>query len=62
MDDVVSQIPNGKCKLQEMMYNRRHLLKKGCVSFIISTQKYTSTPTWLRVVVNQLITFKINRS
>ncbi len=45
-----------------MLYNRRHLIQGCCISFIITTQKYTSVPTWMRVVCNQLITFKINRS
>lgn len=44
------------------MYNRRHILTNGTISFIITTQKYTSVPTWLRVICNQLITFKTNRS
>ena len=44
------------------MYNRRHILPNGTISFIITTQKYTSVPTWLRVICNQLITFKTNRA
>jgi len=60
LDDVVSDIPtNQRNTLQSLLYNRRHVLPKGCISFIFTSQKYTALPLWIRVCVNCFVSFGI---
>lgn len=58
MDDIISQIPKSHPNpLQTLFYNRRHLLKDGCISIIFTTQKYTTTPKWLRDCTTGIFVF-----
>lgn len=60
LDDVVSSIPGQhNSQLQQLLYNRRHVLPNGTVSFIITTQKYTCVPRWLRDCLTCFIAFTI---
>ena len=60
MDDVISQMPTTqKSRAQELFFNRRHELKNGTISIIVTSQKLTSVPTWIRSSINCIIAFSI---
>lgn len=60
LDDVVSDIPsNQRNRLKTIFYDRRHLMKQGCVSILLTSQKYTCVPMWIRVCLSQFVSFAI---
>ena len=48
-------------RLQQLFYNRRHLLNNGTISIIVTSQKWTSFPKFLRTCLNGLIIFGTNK-
>lgn len=63
MDDVISQIPvNSKGRLQELFFNRRHILPYGTISLLLTSQKLTSVPTWIRSSLNAITVFGITKN
>lgn len=59
-DDVIADIPpTQRNSLKTLFYDRRHLLQKGCISIILTTQKYSCAPMWVRVCVNLFISFSV---
>jgi hypothetical protein len=57
-DDVIAEIgENQKAALKGIFFNRRHILPKGCISIIVTTQKFTIAPLWLRSVANLFVMF-----
>ena len=47
--------------IMSFIFNRRHLLKNGMISIILTTQKYIFTPTAIRSNITFLISFKLNK-
>lgn len=50
----IKELGNNR-KFVGLLYNRRHYLEKGTVSFMISTQKYKTCPPRLRPVLTGLL-------
>lgn len=63
-DDFISEMKKEAINplFTKLFYNRRHLLKNGCISFIITAQKFTITPFQIRPCINSLILFRLNNS
>ena len=64
LDDVVAEVKkeqNNK-ELMKLIFNRRHLIPKGTVSIILTSQKYMVCPTRIRSCLSALILFKLNPS
>lgn len=63
-DDFISEIRKEAMnpKFTRLFYNRRHLLKNGCISFIMTSQKFVVTPPQIRPCINILILFQLNTS
>lgn len=63
-DDYISEIRKeaNNPKFTRLFYNRRHLLKNGCVSFIMTSQKFVVTPPQIRPCINVIILFQLNAS
>ena len=63
MDDLVSEL--SKCKqskeILSFIFNRRHILKNGMMSILMTSQKYNFIPTFIRVNLNLIIFFKLNK-
>lgn len=58
-DDMISQINMNKDpRLYEFIFNRRHLIKGGVVSLILTSQKYTMIPAKIRPQISSLVIFK----
>ncbi len=63
MDDTISQIPvQQKNAIQQLFYNRRHIIQDGCISFMLTTQKYFAAPAWLRTCLTGLMFFKLGKN
>lgn len=62
LDDVIGEINAMKHdpELVSFFYNRRHWLKNGWISIIITTQKYVLVPSSIRSVVTNIFCFKPN--
>lgn len=60
LDDVIGTIKGmqNKPALMKLIFNRRHLLTKGIVSFIITTQKYIVCPPRIRSCLTGILFFK----
>lgn len=59
-DDVVSSLKSfTNPAFVDLFYNRRHLLKEGTISLIVSGQKWTLVPTFIRQSFNMLIVFSV---
>ncbi len=63
-DDYISDIRKEAYNpsFTSLFYNRRHLIKNGCISIIMTSQKFTVTPPQIRPCVNIVITFQLNQS
>jgi len=63
-DDFISDMKKEAINpsFTKLFYNRRHLLNKGCISFIITSQKFTVTPYQIRPCINMIAIFKLNSS
>jgi hypothetical protein len=64
IDDFISslKILEKDKRLVSLFYNRRHLLKYGMVSLIVTTQKYNMLPTTFRVTMNCIAIFNTARN
>jgi hypothetical protein len=62
-DDVISQLKESNIshRLQQLFYNRRHLLANGTISILVTSQKWTSFPKFMRTCLNGLIVFGTNK-
>ena len=63
-DDFISEIRKEAYipSFTSLFYNRRHLIKNGCISIIMTSQKFTVTPPQIRPCINALILFQLNQS
>jgi len=61
-DDILSDLhKNYRAKeVLDFIFNRRHLLKNGMISVLITSQKYNYIPTAIRSALTLLIAFKLN--
>lgn len=61
MDDVISSLKgsNNDKTFIDLFYNRRHLLNKGTISFILSGQKWNLVPTFIRSAYTSMILFPL---
>lgn len=56
LDDVISDLFK-QCKdIMDFIFNRRHLLKNGMISIILTSQKYSFVPTCIRSNITLLMT------
>ena len=62
LDDVIADLfKNRQCKdIMDFIFNRRHLLKNGMISIILTSQKYSFVPTCIRSNITILMTFILN--
>jgi chromosomal replication initiation ATPase DnaA len=61
LDDVIGEIKekqNDK-RLMALIFNRRHLVDKCVISYLITSQKYMVCPPRLRSCITSIITFKV---
>lgn len=63
-DDFISEIRKEATnpKFTRIFYNRRHLIKNGCISFIMTSQKFVVTPPQIRPCINVIVLFQLNAS
>lgn len=61
-DDLISELyKNSKSKeIMDFIFNRRHILKNGMISIIITSQKYKIIPPIIRSNITVFIFFKLN--
>ena len=64
LDDYVGYIHKmiSDPRLVSLFYNRRHILKKGVISIIITSQKFILIPPQIRTCINSMIIFQLNQS
>ena len=64
MDDVVADIKKleNDTMLTKLIFNRRHVLKNGVISIIITTQRFTVCPARIRSASNGVFLFDLNKS
>ena len=62
LDDVIADLfKNRQSKeIMDFIFNRRHLLKNGMISIILTSQKYSFVPTCIRSNITMLMTFMLN--
>ncbi len=62
LDDVIGEISKQKHEPEvlAMFFNRRHWLRNGWISILITTQKYVLLPPSLRSVLTSVYVFKPN--
>lgn len=62
IDDLIATLFKNKFskELLQFIFNRRHLLKKGMISIILTSQKYNYIPTVVRSNITFLFMFKLN--
>jgi hypothetical protein len=61
-DDVISQLKgNHAPKLIDLFYNRRHLLKKGCISILVTSQKWNMLPVYMRSGMNMIFIYALSK-
>jgi len=60
-DDMIGELKKHQndVLLMNLFFNRRHLLKNGTISFIITTQKYILTPVRIRSILTWVFVFKV---
>lgn len=62
MDDVLSQLKgNHDTKLIDLFYNRRHLLKKGCINIVVTSQKWNMLPVYVRSGMNMIFLYALSK-
>lgn len=57
IDDLIVDAYEDHLKLTKMLYNRRHILTNGIVSFFITSQKLKMVPCKMRVAANGIVVF-----
>ena len=64
LDDMVADIKKKQYDplLLKLFFNRRHIIKNGCISILMTTQKFIITPPNIRPCINALIMFQLNSS
>jgi hypothetical protein len=64
IDDVIADMPSSsKSAIKTLFYDRRHVLgPESCLSIIVTSQKYTCIPKWLRVIADMFLTFNVQQS
>ena len=64
LDDVIADIKKEQNNplIMKLIFNRRHLIPDGTVSFIIAAQKYIVCPTRIRSCLTSIIVFKTQPS
>jgi hypothetical protein len=62
IDDMISSLYKNRYSKELLcfIFNRRHLLKKGMISIILTSQKYSLIPTSIRSNINLLFMFRLN--
>jgi len=62
-DDYISEIRKEAYvpSFTSLFYNRRHLVTNGCISIIMTSQKFTVTPPQIRPCINTLVIFQLNQ-
>jgi hypothetical protein len=62
IDDFITQINSYKRspEIQKLAFNRRHLIKNGMISILITSQKFNLLPTPMRSNLTLLITYALN--
>lgn len=62
LDDVIADIKKeqNNPKLMKLIFNRRHLIPNGTISYVIAAQKYIVCPTRIRSCLTALVVFKTN--
>lgn len=62
LDDVIAELRKemNNPLLKKLIFNRRHLIEDGTVSFIITSQKYIVCPPAIRSCLSSIIIFKVN--
>lgn len=60
-DDLIGSMHKERDSPQfvNLLFNRRHLIKNGCLSFIVITQRYLSVPINLRCCLTIILFFKL---
>ena len=60
LDDVIADIKKKQADplLKKLIFNRRHLIPNGTISYIIAAQKYVVCPTTIRSCITALVVFK----
>jgi hypothetical protein len=62
MDDVISVLKgNQNPRLIDLFYNRRHLLKAGCINIIVTAQKWNMLPVFIRTGMNMLFIYPLSK-
>lgn len=62
MDDVVSTLKsNNSHRLIDLFYNRRHLLKNGCISILVTSQKWNMMPVYIRSGMNMVFLYSMSK-
>lgn len=61
-DDIIGGIKEaGNYKdFVALFFNRRHLLNKGTISIILTTQKWNLLPPWIRTLPNMVFLFPVS--
>lgn len=62
LDDVIADLFKNRHskEIMDFIFNRRHLLKNGMISIILTSQKYSFVPTCIRSNITMLMTFMLN--
>tara|TARA_B110000503_G_scaffold6358_1_gene8745 strand:- start:794 stop:1483 length:690 start_codon:yes stop_codon:yes gene_type:complete len=60
-DDVVTNLRSQKSKTEfaSLIFNRRHLIENGTISIIVTSQKYKTLPSEIRITLNVILLFPI---
>jgi GTPase SAR1 family protein len=63
IDDYISQLRKNQANplLMSLFFNRRHLIKNGTLSIIITSQRYMTIPPCIRSTTTMIILFSLTR-
>ena len=63
MDDVISSLKGSASDKSfiDLFYNRRHILRAGTISFLISGQKWNLVPTFIRSAYTSMFLFPLSK-
>lgn len=64
LDDMIADVKKKQYEplLLKLFFNRRHIIKNGCISILMTTQKFIITPPNIRPCINSLVLFQLNTS
>lgn len=62
IDDFITELNKDKSSsdIKKLVFNRRHLLKNGMVSILLTSQKYSLVPCAIRSNLTMIFTFQLN--